>query len=680
MAALGAANVPQSGRLRLKTILRATAWGWPLTAILLVALAARAYGLTFHSLWFDEVMSTLWAARPAGEIWRVGLALVQDKHPPLYYLALHAWTALFGPGDGAVRALGVIAGTLAVLPTYGIGVTFGGRRAGAFGALLVALNPFLVWYSQEARMFMPATTCALVGLWGILQIADRRRVLFAICYLLFAIAGLTAALYTYLFSAFLLPVAAAWVIWGGWQNRRVTNAGRRLGVGLAALAAVTLLFLPLARAAWQVSGGEAQGGQPFMAMGPALWRMLRAYAVGWPGWSELAMIGVGMGAIGLLAIGVLARCNPAVPVASQRNGLHAVTVSPCHRVTLGAFLGLWLLLPLLLGGLLLARDRTVFAETRYFIFLAPALCLAWGRGIAWLWEKRRAAGIALAVLVFGVTLAALPANWSPANRREAWRETAAYVQAHAGSNDAILIQPDYVRPAFERYFGGTQPIFQPFTGRLSTPEQVDGPLAGLADYSTVWLIQSHHQEFDPENRVANWFAARYPLATELFPAGIAARAFVQRYRYPMPPPAPGCSACGESATPPDPGLLLAADQLRLLACDYQPAALPARESVFHAPSNWVHVVTSWRVGEKLPAENLFPRARLVDAGGQVWGERLERANDALHFWPTARWQPGEIVRVDYDVNLNPVTPPGQYRLVIEVAGEQAVCGEVTITR
>ncbi|MDQ1300419.1 MAG: hypothetical protein QG637_336, partial [Chloroflexota bacterium] len=62
---------------------------WVVVAILLIALAARACSLTYHSLWFDEVMSTVWAAKPAGEIWRVGLALVQDKHPPLYYLALH---------------------------------------------------------------------------------------------------------------------------------------------------------------------------------------------------------------------------------------------------------------------------------------------------------------------------------------------------------------------------------------------------------------------------------------------------------------------------------------------------------------------------------------------------------------------------------------------------------------
>ena len=39
----------------------------------------------------------------------------------------------------------------------------------------------------------------------------------------------------------------------------------------------------------------------------------------------------------------------------------------------GLYLATWLAIPLLIGGLLLARDRTVFAETRYFIFLVRHL-------------------------------------------------------------------------------------------------------------------------------------------------------------------------------------------------------------------------------------------------------------------------------------------------------------------
>jgi mannosyltransferase len=668
---------------------------WGVFAIFLVALAVRFYGLTYHSLWFDEVMSTFWAAKPAAEIWRVGLSLTQDKHPPLYYLALHGWTALFGPGDVAVRSLGVVLGALAVLPVYGIGKALDGVRAGAFAALLVALNPFLVWYSQEARMFMPATTFVLVGMYGTLRIFDRgsrigsssanesaiRNLQTAIL----LIVGFTAALYTYLFTAFLLPVAGTWVLLGWWLTRKEPGAGWRLGLGLAALVMVALLFSPLARSAWLVSGSESAPGRAFGDMGAALWRMLEAYTLGWPHWPVriTAVLVAGAGLLAVMGLVIPARSRAEKSRWQMANGNAVGSESrlsgTAHSSYAGLFLGLWLALPLLLGGLLLARDRTVFAETRYFIYLVPALCLAWGRALAWLWSRQRAAALILSGLVFGVTAAALPADWSPQNRREAWREVAAFVQSHAGPNDAIVIQADYVHPAFERYFEGTLPIFYPFTDRLTDPTEVSGPLEGLAGFDTVWLVQSHHQELDPGDLVATWFAERSPLVTEVFPAGIAVRAFAQHYRQPAPLPA--CQGCGQPASPVgDQGLLVAADQLRLLRCDYAPQEVSAREDVFHPPSNWVHVMSFWRIGDRQGAGDLFPKARLVDAGGQVWGASLDRPNDSLHFWPTSRWLPGEIVRVDYDVNLNPLTPEGMYRLVIDLpqTSEQVECGAARI--
>ena len=83
----------------------------------------------------------------------------------------------------------------------------------------------------------------------------------------------------------------------------------------------------------------------------------------------------------------------------------------------GLFLAIWLALPLVAGGLLLARDRTVFAETRYFIFLVPALGLVAGRALSSPLALRRAVGLVGLAAVFGVTLVALPAIWTPANRR-----------------------------------------------------------------------------------------------------------------------------------------------------------------------------------------------------------------------------------------------------------------------
>lgn len=652
----------------------------PLIWIVLVAFAARMIGLTYHSLWFDEVMSTYWAARPVSDIWRVGLSLTQDKHPPLYYFMLHLWTLPFvrssasplsnGWGDTIVRSLGVVIGTLAVLPTFGIGTRLGDRRSGVFGALLVALNPFLIWYSQEARMFMPATTFALAGLYGVLRLWDRRvqpgptglatatgfaRVLPGI---ILMILGFSAALYTYLFSAFLLPVVGGWLLVLWWNDRDEHCARGRFTAGALTLLAITILFLPLARSAWRVSGGEAVPGQAFAGMWQAIWRFLKVYSFGWPLWpgqvSTWAAIGAGLLALlGLLTL-------PGRRTVEGRHGIGAPG---------GPLLASWLAIPVLTGSLLLARDTTVFAEDRYFVFLVPALCLAWGAALEWLWTWRLAAGVAGLALVLGLTLTALPRNWAPENRREAWREAAAMVAGTAGPNDAVLVQPDYVHLAFDRYFGGRQPVFYPFTHLLADPAEVERPLGGLAGYDVIWLVQSHLEGLDPGNLVAGWFAGRFPLITEAFPAGIALRAFAQHYRTSEVPQ--GVSLLENPA---------GFDKLELLGCSRQPAALAARDDVYHPPSGWVHATTYWTADGGPPATDLIPTARLVDAGGQVWGDRLEREGDTFHIWPTSRWVPGEVVRADFDVNLNPRTPKGTYQLVIGVPGfaTQVACGAVEV--
>ncbi len=80
-----------------------------------------------------------------------------------------------------------------------------------------------------------------------------------------------------------------------------------------------------------------------------------------------------------------------------------------------------------------------------------------------------------------------------------------------------------------------------------------------------------------------------------------------------------------------------------------------------------------------PIPELCRVVRLLDERGRVWGESLERSGDALHLYPPARWQPGEVVRADFDVNLNPATPAGRYRLVAQGTGAaEATCGEIEV--
>ena len=66
-----------------------------------------------------------------------------------------------------------LAGTAAVAVAYLIGVEVAGRRVGLITGALTALNPALIWYSQEARSY--ELFVLLAGLTGLFFLRARRR-------------------------------------------------------------------------------------------------------------------------------------------------------------------------------------------------------------------------------------------------------------------------------------------------------------------------------------------------------------------------------------------------------------------------------------------------------------------------------------------------------------------------
>jgi hypothetical protein len=178
----------------------------------------------------------------------------------------------------------------------------------------------------------------------------------------------------------------------------------------------------------------------------------------------------------------------------------------------------------------------------------------------------------------------------------------------------------------------------------------------------VWLVESHTELADPQHRVNAWLAARYPLATELYPPGLAAvRGYAPGYLTDRLPDFATPAAFAFQGGP------------RLLGYWAPDVRVSVADEVFHPPSGWVHVVSYWGI-EAVSGQDFTPFVRMVDDIGQVWGASLERGGDTFHLHPTTRWRPGQVVRADFDVNLNPATPPGVYTLVVglrDAAGVQS---------
>src|SRR3954469_12783218 len=121
-----------------------------LAALVAAALVLRSTELGI-GLWIDEGLSVGIADRPLSAIPH---APQQDGSPPLYYMLLHFWLDLAGSGERGVRALSLLFALLAIPVAFWAGrAVWGTTKAGWFAAILMAFNPFLAQYAQEARMY-----------------------------------------------------------------------------------------------------------------------------------------------------------------------------------------------------------------------------------------------------------------------------------------------------------------------------------------------------------------------------------------------------------------------------------------------------------------------------------------------------------------------------------------------
>ncbi|MBI5669040.1 MAG: glycosyltransferase family 39 protein [Chloroflexi bacterium] len=140
-----------------------------LALILLLALMLRLVNLGTRSLWYDEAFAVLFSekgldAMLAGTLTPVAGGAA-DIHPLLYYSTLNLWMAVFGQSPAAVRLWSVLLGVATVGVMYLLGRDLFGARTGLVAALITAVAPFHVQYSQETRMYALLGLLLLLATW-----------------------------------------------------------------------------------------------------------------------------------------------------------------------------------------------------------------------------------------------------------------------------------------------------------------------------------------------------------------------------------------------------------------------------------------------------------------------------------------------------------------------------------
>ncbi|WP_432217621.1 glycosyltransferase family 39 protein [Pseudomonas kribbensis] len=205
-----------------------------LLAVVCLALIVRFHAIDVPNIWYDEAYSLVLARETPTRIWAL---TALDVHPPLYYVLLHYWVMLWGDGPLPARALSALADVGTLLLCIKLMSLIATRRAMWMTALLLALLPISVRYSQEVRMY------ALLGFWLmgatvvlICWVREPDRKSYPTLYVLL----MTAAFYTHYFAG--LCVLVHWLFW--WQVRRDGPEGVPFLVWLSINGAIALLFVP----------------------------------------------------------------------------------------------------------------------------------------------------------------------------------------------------------------------------------------------------------------------------------------------------------------------------------------------------------------------------------------------------------------------------------------------------
>lgn len=202
----------------------------PVAIVGLLGLAMRLWGLTKQSLWVDEMFSLKYAQIHGSLSWD---ALRSNLHGPLHAAFLHVWCTIFGWGEFAMRLPEALI-SAATVPLLFVAArpAFGINRALA-GSLLLAINPFHIWYAQEVRNYSLLVFFTVLAIIALQRLDSdgrlRRSIPLAICW----IAGLLSNL------SMLFHMVGA-LIWGLVRFRKRTAV--LLGLILAAVLSVIALL------------------------------------------------------------------------------------------------------------------------------------------------------------------------------------------------------------------------------------------------------------------------------------------------------------------------------------------------------------------------------------------------------------------------------------------------------
>ena len=643
---------------------------------ILLAAVLRFFRIGYQSLWADEGNSVAMAGRTLAEI---SAAAAADIHPPLYYWLLNLWVRIFGDSEIAVRALSALFGILLVWLTYQIAVRLFDRRTALIATFFVAINPFLIYYSQEARMYEMLAALTALLYYGLVRFilhesivlpADGtgKTVSFSGLATGIVVFASIAGLYThYTFLAIVGLVTMLYLLWVANSRRRGFVKIRLLHWGLL-LIVIAFFYLPWIRTAFSQLTSWPRTGVS-VPLEDALSRILI-----------------------LLSLGPVTPVKPGSPWLTTFLLLFILGLWPWIRPNGRRAHWLSWLLPLLaiLVPIVMVLAGGLYKESylKFLVVSAAPFTILMGRGVTGFMEalekaawKRPASAnkppakqagnkkngsarpqagkptrsasdsigrwLALVWLVIAVVLVSIPTAqtlvtyyFDPAVARDNYRGMASYIAAIGRPDDAIILNAPGQREVFEYYYDGSLPIYGLPEQRPPDEQATTEQLETIASrhphlYGLLWATD----ESDPQHIVEGWLDTHAYKATDTWQGNVRFVTYATQQ--------------DSDAWPRQESNISLDDQIRLATY-----ALSSQEV---ESGEVLQIQLAWQA-EQVPATDYTVFVQLLDQRNQVVAQH--DAPPLSGERPTSGWQPDEIVVDNRGVLVPYGTAPGDYQLIV----------------
>ncbi|MBN1318915.1 MAG: glycosyltransferase family 39 protein [Anaerolineales bacterium] len=265
---------------------------WAAILVVLLGAGLRMYNLGGDSFWYDELLTVLIGRGPLEATFTV------RSHPPLVYLLIKACINLLGENEIAARMPSAIAGIVALPLIMVWARSLGHSRAGFWAGLFLALSPFHVKYSQEARHYSMLATHSMLTLFVLSKALKTKKVKWWLVY------ALSTVLNLYIHYGAFLVLASQMIVIAWWMFKQAKVQSRRVLYPIFSALVVIVLFSPriphlIGAFSHNVGAGAARGSTDLAAVQVWIGQAYNAFG----SYSDLlAPVMAGLALVGMLLL------------------------------------------------------------------------------------------------------------------------------------------------------------------------------------------------------------------------------------------------------------------------------------------------------------------------------------------------------------------------------------------